>query len=135
VEIPGVHLKGYAVLPAGTYVFKLMDSKTNRHIVQIFTQDQKKCLATIMAIPNTRLKLSNKTVITFRERPNGEPPALRAWFYPDAQWGDEFVYGKKKAKEIAQARKRRCFITTARSTRTPKSLNRSRLRSRLKCSI
>jgi len=103
VEIPGVHLKGYSVLPAGTYVFKLMDSTTNRHIVQIFTQDQKKCLATILAIPNTRLKLSDKTVITFRERPNGEPPALRAWFYPGAQWGDEFVYGKKKAKEIAQA--------------------------------
>jgi LPXTG-motif cell wall-anchored protein len=103
VEIPGVHLKGYAVLPAGTYVFKLMDSTSNRHIVQIFTQDQKKCIATILAIPNTRLKMSDKTVITFRERPNGEPPALRAWFYPDAQWGDEFVYGKKKAKEIAQA--------------------------------
>jgi len=103
VEIPGVHLKGYAVLPAGTYVFKLMDSTSNRHIVQIFTQDQKKCVATILAIPNTRLKMSDKTVITFRERPNGEPPALRAWFYPDAQWGDEFVYGKKKAKEIAQA--------------------------------
>jgi LPXTG-motif cell wall-anchored protein len=103
VEIPGVHLKGYSVLPAGTYVFKLMNSTTNRHIVQIFTQDQKKCVATIMAIPNTRLKRSDTTVITFRERPNGEPPALRAWFYPDAQWGDEFVYGKKKAKEIAQA--------------------------------
>ncbi len=103
VEIPGVHLKGYAMLPAGTYVFKLMDSTTNRHIVQIFTQDQKKCVATILAVPNTRLKLSDKTVITFRERPNGEPPALRAWFYPDAQRGDEFVYGKKKAKEIAQA--------------------------------
>jgi LPXTG-motif cell wall-anchored protein len=103
VEIPGAHLKGYSVLPAGTYVFKLMDSTTNRHIVQIFTQDQKKCLATIMAIPNTRLKRTDKTVMTFRERPNGEPEALRAWFYPDAQWGDEFVYGKKKAKEIAQA--------------------------------
>lgn len=103
VEIPGVHLKGYAVLPAGTYVFKLMDSTTNRHIVQIFTQDQKKCVATIMAIPNTRLKRTDKTVITFRERPNGEPPALRAWFYPGAAWGDEFVYSKKKAKELAQA--------------------------------
>ena len=102
-EIPGVHLKGYSVLPAGTYVFKLLDSSVNRHIVQIFTSDRSKCIATIMAIPNTRLKLSDKTVVTFRERPNGEPPALRAWFYPGAQWGDEFVYGKKKAKEIAQA--------------------------------
>lgn len=105
VEIPGVHLKGYAVLPAGTYVFKLMDSTTNRHIVQIFTKDQNKCIATIMAIPNTRVHLTDKTVITFRERPNGEPPALRAWYFPDAAWGEDFVYGKKEAKQLAQATK------------------------------
>jgi len=103
VEIPGVHLKGYETLPAGTYVFKLMDSQSNRHIVQIFTKDRTKCLATILAIPNQRIKRTDKTVITFRERPNGQPPALRAWFYPDAAYGDEFVYSKKKAKEIATA--------------------------------
>lgn len=26
VEIPGVHLTGWSVLPAGTYVFKILDS-------------------------------------------------------------------------------------------------------------
>jgi LPXTG-motif cell wall-anchored protein len=103
VEIPGVHLKGYSVLPAGTYVFKLMNSTVNRHIVQIFSADEKKIYATILAIPNTRVQRTDKTVITFRERPNGEPPALRAWWYPDAAWGDEFVYPKARAKEIAQA--------------------------------
>jgi hypothetical protein len=36
VEIPGVHLAGMGVLPAGTYVFKLLDSDSDRHIVQIF---------------------------------------------------------------------------------------------------
>jgi hypothetical protein len=103
VEIPGVHLKGYRVLPAGTYVFELMDSSAQRHIVQIFTKDKTKCLATILAIPNVRLKPPDKTVITFRERANGQPPALRAWFYPGSSIGDEFVYGKKEAKEIATA--------------------------------
>jgi hypothetical protein len=103
VEIPGVHLKGYSVLPAGTYVFKLANSTVDRHIVQIYTADEKKVLATIMAIPNTRLKRTDNTVITFKERPNGEPQALRAWFYPTAAWGDEFVYSKSKAKEIATA--------------------------------
>ena len=103
VEIPGVHLKGYSVLPAGTYVFRLMDSTVNRHIVQILSADEKTVFATILAIPNTRVERTDKTVITFRERPNGEPPALRAWFYPDAAWGDEFVYPKAKAKEIAMA--------------------------------
>jgi hypothetical protein len=38
--------------------------------------------ATILAIPNYRLKATDKTVVTFRERPAGEPEALRAWFYP-----------------------------------------------------
>ena len=27
VEIPGVHLAGWGVLPAGTYVFKILDSQ------------------------------------------------------------------------------------------------------------
>jgi hypothetical protein len=102
VEIPGVHLKGYGVLPAGTYVFKLLDSQSDRHIVQIFSQDQKTVYATILAIPNYRLKATDKTVITFSERPAGEPEALRAWFYPGKNWGDEFVYPKARAMEIAK---------------------------------
>src|SRR5579863_10278904 len=103
VEIPGVHLKGWAVLPAGTYVFKILDSQSDRHIVQIFSQDEKTVYATILAIPNYRLKATYKTVVTFRERPAGEPDALRAWFYPGRNWGEEFVYPKSKAIEIAQS--------------------------------
>ena len=88
VEIPGVHLKGWAVLPAGTYVFKILDSQSDRHIVQIFNQDETQCYATILAIPNYRLKVTDKTVVTFRERPAGEPEALRAWFYPGRNYGE-----------------------------------------------
>ena len=77
VEIPGVHLTGWKVLPAGTYVFKLMDSESDRHIVQIFNKDETKCYATILAIPNYRLKATGKTVITFRERPAGQPEDRR----------------------------------------------------------
>jgi hypothetical protein len=103
VEIPGVHLAGWAVLPAGTYVFKMLDSQSNRHIVQIFSKDETKIYATILAIPNYRLKATGKTVLTFSERPAGEPEALRAWFYPGRNWGDEFVYPKAKAIELAKA--------------------------------
>jgi hypothetical protein len=102
VEIPGVHLKGYGVLPAGTYVFKVLDSASDRHIVQIFSKDELTIYATILAIPNLRLKATNKTVITFRERPAGEPEALRAWFYPGRQWGEEFVYPKARALALAK---------------------------------
>ena len=98
----GVHLKGWAVLPAGTYVFKILDSQSDRHVVQIFSADEKTVYATILAIPNYRLKATDKTVITFRERPAGEPEALRAWFYPGRNWGEEFVYPKARAIELAK---------------------------------
>ncbi len=102
VEIPGVHLKGYGVLPAGTYVFKVLDSGSDRHIVQISSKDEKTVYATILAIPNVRLKATDKTVMTFRERPAGEPEALRAWFYPGKEWGEEFVYPKARAIVLAK---------------------------------
>src|SRR6201995_1073633 len=102
VEIPGVHLVGWGVLPAGTYVFKILDSQSDRHIVQIFSKDETTIYATILAIPNYRLKATNKTVMTFRERPAGEPEALRAWFYPGRNWGEEFVYPKEKAMTLAK---------------------------------
>jgi len=99
VEVPGV---GQHNLPAGTYVFKILDSQSDRHIVQIFNQDETKVLTVVLAIPNYRLKPTSKTVITFRERPAGEPEALRAWFYPGREWGEEFVYEKSRAIELAK---------------------------------
>ncbi len=116
VEIPGVHLKGWAVLPAGTYVFKLLDSSSDRHIVQIFNADETIVYATILAIPNYRLQATDKTVMTFRERPAGEPEALRAWFYPGANWGEEFVYGKAKALEIAKTTNTPVLFTQTETT-------------------
>lgn len=103
VEIPGVHLVGWGVLPAGTYVFKLLDSSSNRHIVQIFSEDESTVYATILAIPNYRLKATDKTVITFAERPAGQPEALRAWFYPGRNSGEEFVYPKSQAIALAKS--------------------------------
>jgi hypothetical protein len=99
VEIPGISAQ---VLPAGTYVFKLMDSLSDRHIVQIFNKDETHLYATILAIPNYRLKATDKTVITFGERAVGDPQAIRAWFYPGDNSGQEFVYPKKQAVELAK---------------------------------
>jgi hypothetical protein len=113
VEIPGVHRPGFGILPAGTYVFKIVDSQSDRHIVQIFSQDGLTVYATILAIPNYRLKATDKTVVTFRERPAGEPEAIRAWFYPGRNWGEEFVYPKMKAIEIAKTTNVAVLATTA----------------------
>ena len=99
VEVPGV---GAHLLPAGTYVFKILDSLSDRHIVQIFNQDKTHLFTTVLAIPNYRLKSTDQTVMTFRERPAGEPEALRAWFYPGRKWGEEFVYARPRATQLAQ---------------------------------
>jgi hypothetical protein len=96
VEIPG------QVLSAGTYVFKLADSSSDRHIVQIFNQDENHLYATILAIPDYRLKPTGKTILTFEERASGAPEAVKAWFYPGDNWGNDFVYPKAKAVELAK---------------------------------
>ena len=113
VEIPGVHLKGWGVLPAGTYVFKILDSQSDRHIVQIFNKDETQVFATSLAIPNYRLKVTDKTVVTFRERPAGEPEALRAWFYPGENYGEEFVYPKARAMQLAKETNTPVLFTAA----------------------
>src|SRR5579862_798060 len=113
VEIPGVHLPGWGVLPAGTYIFKLLDSRSDRHIVQILNREGTVVYATILAIPNYRLQATDKTVITFRERPAGQPEALRAWFYPGRNWGDEFVYPKAMALELAKSTNTPVLFTPA----------------------
>jgi hypothetical protein len=99
VEVPGV---GAQVLPAGTYVFRLMDSRPNRHIVQIWNREESHIFTTILAIPNWRVKPTSKTVITFGERGEGQPEAIRTWFYPGDNLGQEFVYPKARAIELAK---------------------------------
>src|ERR1051326_70130 len=99
VEIPGISAQ---VLPGGTYVFRLLDSQSDRHIVQIFNKDESHLYATILAVPNYRLRPTDQTVMTFAERAAGEPQAIRAWFYPGDNSGQEFVYPKKRAVELAK---------------------------------
>ena len=92
------------VLVAGTYLFKIADAN-DRHIVQIFSADGKRVIATVMTIPDYRLKATDKTVISFSEVPAGSPEAVRAWFYPGRTNGEAFVYPKRRAIELAKASK------------------------------
>jgi len=95
VELPGM------VLPAGTYVFMLADIPSSRHVVQVFNPEQNHLYGTFLALPNLRLKPTGDTVMRFEERPVTAPDALRAWFYPGDSFGQEFVYPKVKATELA----------------------------------
>src|SRR4029077_8631950 len=52
-EVPGVDAQ---ILPAATYVFKVLDSFGDRTIVKIFTADETHLFTTILAINHYRLK-------------------------------------------------------------------------------
>ncbi len=88
-------------LQPGKYVMKLMDSPSNRHIVQIFDEGEQHLITTVLAIPNYRLQPTGKTQFGFWETPAGQPKALRSWFYPGDNFGQEFAYPKNEAMQIA----------------------------------
>jgi hypothetical protein len=88
------------MLQPGTYVIKLAESSSNRHIVQFFDKDEKHLITTVLAIPNQRLRLTGKSVFAFWEVPAGQPKALRAWFYPGDSFGQEFAYRRQEASTI-----------------------------------
>src|SRR5580658_2626653 len=81
VELPGV------TLPAGTYTFKLMDSASDRNVVQVFNKDMTKFYATELTIADYRPEPSDKTIVRFSETAPGAPPALKVWFYPGDNYG------------------------------------------------
>jgi hypothetical protein len=83
------------VLQPGTYVLRLADNLADRHIVQIFDRDQTHIIDTVMAIPNERLQPTGDSRFLFWETPPGTAKALRAWFYPGDDFGQEFPYPKQ----------------------------------------
>jgi hypothetical protein len=96
-EIPGM------MLPAGTYIVKIVDLAGERHVVRFLSEDESKVYATLIGIPDFRLEPTDKTAITFYESEVNQPRALHNWFYPGHQYGIEFAYPKKQAVAIATA--------------------------------
>ena len=102
LQVPSCCAPGHTVtLQPGEYVMILVDSLSDRHIVRIFDKDQHTVITTILAIPNYRLQPTGKTVFQYWEVPAGQPRALRAWFYPGDNFGQEFAYPKETAAQIA----------------------------------
>jgi hypothetical protein len=78
------------ILEPGQYVMKLLDSPSDRKIVEIFDVDETKVEMTILASSTYRLDATGNTRLTFFETKPGQAPALRTWFYPGNNYGLEF---------------------------------------------
>jgi len=98
VEIPG------KVLAAGTYQFKLLEGELDsRYIVTIYNKNMTRLEAMVLAIPDQRIHAGGENnVIQFAERPAGSPMAIKAWYYPYAHYGLEFVYPHERASQLAK---------------------------------
>jgi len=97
ISVPG------KVLQPGRYVMRLLDSPSNRHIVQIYNDREDQLQTTVLAIPNYRMQPTGNTEFQWWETPAGQPKAMRAWFYPGDNFGQEFAYPKTQAVSIAAA--------------------------------
>src|SRR5260370_23896153 len=82
------------VLPAGTYVFKLVDGIAVEHVVQIWNEEETELLATSLTIPITRSEPPAHSIFAFEDRVGKSPLAIKAWFYPGDKTGEEFVYSR-----------------------------------------
>jgi hypothetical protein len=91
VAIPG------KVLPAGTYTFRLFDSSSERHIVQILNQTGTEVIATLLTVADHRLLPPDDTIIMFGEPAGNAPPPITRWFYPGDTMGEEFIYPKSSS--------------------------------------
>jgi len=95
-ELPGLTLQ------PGTYVFKLADSPS-RNVVQVWNRDESEMLGHWTFVQAARNRVSDETVVMFKEMPAGTTPAVQYWYFPGERIGKEFIYPKDQATRIAKA--------------------------------
>jgi hypothetical protein len=105
-------LPGGKTLPAGKYTFRIADSPSNRHIVQVLSEDGNQIHATVLAIPAQRQDPPSEPEVRFMEAAATMPPAIRTWWYTGRSIGHEFIYPKDQARRLA-ARQTEPVLTTA----------------------
>jgi LPXTG-motif cell wall-anchored protein len=96
VQVPGV------TLDAGTYQFRIANDTTSRNILQVLSQDGRMVYAMFHTHPDIRMRLTENSVVTFKETPAGMPQAVESLFYGGEYRGYEFVYPKAEPMEAVK---------------------------------
>jgi hypothetical protein len=94
VEMPGVTLQ------RGTYVFKLADTPA-RNVVQVWDHKEKHMIGHWTFVQAERPRVTEDTVVMFKETREGATPAVQFWYFPGEKIGKEFIYPKEQAEQIA----------------------------------
>jgi hypothetical protein len=89
VRVPGRDL------PAGTYVWRLMDDSSDRNVVEVFTADRKHLVAAFMTIEQLRSKAIDHPLLTLTKGPAGTPEAVDTWYFGGDFEGVQLLYPKR----------------------------------------
>jgi hypothetical protein len=98
VAIPG------RVLPAGAYVFRLMNSDTYPQIVEVMSADGTSTYGLFHVVPAQRLEAGDSQV-TLTDPDSAGLQSVSEWYFPGTMDGYQFVYSRKdiqKEDRIAQ---------------------------------
>jgi hypothetical protein len=104
-------------LPAGRYLFRIVDTTTSRKVIQVLSDDQKKPFTMVNTIPDTRRDAPKDATVAFYESARGTPAAVKSWWYPGETIGYQFIYPRGQAKQIAKATGQPVLTTKAESTK------------------
>jgi hypothetical protein len=120
ISLPGV------TLPAGKYMFRLVDTETTRKVVQVLSENGKTPYVMLHTIPDIRRDASGSPEVRFLETAKGQPSAVKTWWYPQERIGYEFIYPKEQARRLALAITEP-VLTTREETKKPEEIQRAQL--------
>lgn len=90
-RLPGITLE------PGKYVFRLGESVSRQNVVEVYSSDGTKRIATLLTVDYAAPARAGITTITFDKT---NPPALRAWYAPGVTVGREFVWAEDEARTL-----------------------------------
>jgi hypothetical protein len=96
VSIPGV------TLPAGAYVFRIMDNSTGHNVAQVTSSDGITSYSIFIVLRTDRPDYPNEPEVHFMETAANMRPAVRAWWITGERRGWEAVYPKEQAHLLAK---------------------------------
>jgi hypothetical protein len=97
VEIAGI------VLAPGSYEFRYLDHINVPNVVLVFNS-KNDLVATLMANPVYRVNTTDHSEMTFEDRGPSAPKAIKDWYYPNDNYGVEFVYPRTSSARMARGK-------------------------------
>lgn len=99
VKVPGT------TLPAGTYVFELVNPASSSDVVKITDSAGSKVYALVTAVPTIRPDRTEDVILLFTPMDKSSMPAIRGWYPPGGRHGHLFLYSKEEARSLADRTK------------------------------